>query len=422
MSGSRAGEARLLRLFREMEKAGGHEAYSCPTMADYVALIMGVNDIAARERMRVARALGKLRRIERALSDGLLSYAKVRALTRVAALETEKLWLKRALELTAQQLEWEVARCRKGDGIPRRYCRMHPIDNETTRMIVDLPADEMELLRQAIDKVRKAAGGQLSTPQALVQMAAQILEQELEDVSSADRYQVIVHVDGAPGRSSGQDLKAVSAGKGDSGVSVDKDKAGTSGGNNKARTIVGKDRSGLSAGRDEAEASAADVSAETSDGGSGSGLERVDRADEGPGHLDTVCGPASIPAARVEQLLCDASIAVAKHSADGTVEFSRRARTVPAATREAVLRRDGHRCRVPGCTRRLWLELHHIESWLEGGDHSLGNLLTMCRGHHQEVHEGRLRIVRQPGRDGPPRFFVGEYEITANGLIPARGG
>ena len=45
---------------------------------------------AARERARVARALGSLPRLADALARGELSYAKVRAVTRVATPETEE--------------------------------------------------------------------------------------------------------------------------------------------------------------------------------------------------------------------------------------------------------------------------------------------------------------------------------------------
>ncbi len=44
----------------------------------------GIDLGAARERIRVAHALGKLPRIAAALAEGRLSYAKARAMTRVA--------------------------------------------------------------------------------------------------------------------------------------------------------------------------------------------------------------------------------------------------------------------------------------------------------------------------------------------------
>ena len=55
--------------------------------------------------MRVARALGKLPVIDEALRVGKLSYAKARALTRVATPETETKLLEVAVVATGAQLE-----------------------------------------------------------------------------------------------------------------------------------------------------------------------------------------------------------------------------------------------------------------------------------------------------------------------------
>jgi hypothetical protein len=46
----------------------------------------GIDLGAAREKVRVAKALGALPRVSMAMQHGQLSYAKVRALTRVATL------------------------------------------------------------------------------------------------------------------------------------------------------------------------------------------------------------------------------------------------------------------------------------------------------------------------------------------------
>ncbi|MBD3336009.1 MAG: DUF222 domain-containing protein [Candidatus Eisenbacteria bacterium] len=103
-------DARLLRLFREMDQLDGHRAYVCITMTDYVGLILGIDPMAARERMRVARALGRLPRIEAALAEGRISYAKARAVTRVAQPETETGWLEEA-GLPALYSNSEAGRC-----------------------------------------------------------------------------------------------------------------------------------------------------------------------------------------------------------------------------------------------------------------------------------------------------------------------
>ncbi|HMH53261.1 MAG TPA: DUF222 domain-containing protein, partial [Candidatus Acidoferrum sp.] len=84
-----AAGAYLLELIREFDARGGwnHGFRSC---AQWLAWRVGMNRGAARERVRVARALGSLPRLAEALARGELSYAKVRALTRVATPETEE--------------------------------------------------------------------------------------------------------------------------------------------------------------------------------------------------------------------------------------------------------------------------------------------------------------------------------------------
>src|SRR5207244_4498030 len=65
----------------------GNGFHSC---AGWLTWRVGLDPGAARERVRVARALGTLPRLAQALARGELSYAKIRALTRVATPETEE--------------------------------------------------------------------------------------------------------------------------------------------------------------------------------------------------------------------------------------------------------------------------------------------------------------------------------------------
>ena len=76
--------------------------------------------------------------------------------------------------------------------------------------------------------------------------------------------------------------------------------------------------------------------------------------------------------------------------------------TIPPATRRAVLRRDGGKCRVPGCRHAVFTEPHHIGLRSEGGDHDPENLITLCGAHHRAVHQGRLIIT---GTASSPRFM-----------------
>ena len=83
-----AATARLLDLIREFDAREGWNTgfRSC---AAWLSWRVGLDPGAARERVRVARALGALPLLAQALARGELSYAKVRALTRVATAETQ---------------------------------------------------------------------------------------------------------------------------------------------------------------------------------------------------------------------------------------------------------------------------------------------------------------------------------------------
>src|SRR2546422_7946415 len=99
-----AASARLLDLIREFDERGGwnNGFRSC---ADWLSWRVGLAPGAAREKVRVARALSTLPLLAQALARGELSYAKVRALTRVATPETEERLLGVGRGGTAAQVE-----------------------------------------------------------------------------------------------------------------------------------------------------------------------------------------------------------------------------------------------------------------------------------------------------------------------------
>jgi len=316
---------RLLLLIRQMDACAGHEAYGCKTLAEYLELVCGITRIAARERIRVAFALLHLPGIARAFEAGELSYSKVRAVVRVASEATDAEWLEAAKEHTAEELETMVARSTPDDtGRHRVYTRA--ISRLVTRMVIELPADEMEVLQRALDRIQKESEGQLSLAEALLMLAADSLAGELHSISTADRYTVVVHV-----------------------------------------------------------------------------------GEDGSGWTETANGQAPVKPAVMERLLCDTTIRVAREERDGTFSLSRAQRTIPIVTRRTIELRDGRKCRVPGCQRRHWIDIHHLEDWIKGGRHYRENLILLCRYHHRLKHEGYLRIERDGA--GGLRF------TTANGWV-----
>ncbi|MEZ5117438.1 MAG: HNH endonuclease signature motif containing protein [Candidatus Nanopelagicales bacterium] len=108
-------------------------------------------------------------------------------------------------------------------------------------------------------------------------------------------------------------------------------------------------------------------------------------------------GAAGAHPAVLAQLLCDGSAYLVARLADGSgVDLGRSARRPGAALRAAVLRRDGGRCRFPGCGSRRHLHLHHVRHWIAGGPTDLENLVTLCHYHHRRLHEEAFAIGTRP--------------------------
>jgi Domain of unknown function (DUF222) len=99
-----AATARLLDLIREFDARGGWNTgfRSCPA---WLAWRVGLEPGAAREWVRVVHALATLPRLAQALARGEISYSKVRAVTRVAAPDTEERLLAVAKAGTAADVE-----------------------------------------------------------------------------------------------------------------------------------------------------------------------------------------------------------------------------------------------------------------------------------------------------------------------------
>jgi hypothetical protein len=96
-----------------------------------------------------------------------------------------------------------------------------------------------------------------------------------------------------------------------------------------------------------------------------------------------------VSVATLARTTCDAT-----HIGDLEADAPQRAKsTVSARKRRQVLARDGFTCRVPGCRSQRYLDIHHIRLKSEGGTNRASNLVTICSGHHQHLHDGKLSIA-----------------------------
>jgi 5-methylcytosine-specific restriction endonuclease McrA len=341
-----AAVSRLLDLIRVFDAhAGWNNGF--PSCAAWLTWRIGLAPGAAREHVRVARALGTLPRLAQALARGELSYSKARELTRVATPDTEERLLAFARCGTAEHVARLVRGWRRMDlkAELREATRQHaaralhvyPDDDGTYRVKGRLTAEAGALLVKALAAARERLyqrppqGPPDPDPPSMEQLQADALgllaetalHHGLDPGAPGERYQVVVHVD--------------------------------------AEVLADPEQPGQSVLED--------------------GLR--------------------VPAGTSQRLACDASRVIMRHDPQGrVVEVSARSRTIPPALRRVLYHRD-RGCRFPGCHARFG-QGHHIRHWAHGGPTTLSNLAILCRRHHRAVHEEGYRMEREP--DGELRF------------------
>jgi hypothetical protein len=360
-----AATARLLDLIRAFDAGGGWNT-GFASCAAWLCWRVGLDPGAARERVRVARALGTLPLLRQALARGEVSYSKVRALTRIATPETEDRLLAVGRAGTAEHVERIVRGWRRVDRIAearetdRRHASraLHVYQDEDGMVVVRgrLEPEAGAVLMRALEAAREALYQRVhvstfdvpaETPSpsigqqqadALALLAETALHHGIDPGAPGERYQVVVHVD--------------------------------------APVLGNADAPGQSVLEDGAR-----VSAETS-----------------------------------QRLACDASCVVMRHDADGrTVEVGAKTRTIPPALRRALQHRD-RGCRFPGCALRFG-QGHHLRHWAHGGPTTLSNLAMLCRRHHRAVHEEGYHVERQA--DGKLCFRHPDGVVIAAAPLPA---
>ena len=359
----------LLVLLHEFDERTGWNN-GCLSCAHWLHWRTGIDLGAAREKVRVARALPALPRISAVMQRGQISYAKVRALTRVATAHTEASLLDLALagncthvervvrawrrvdrvqaarETEAKHLQRQLSIWVDDDGMVLIRGRLTPEIGAVVQRAIEAAAER--LFREAAHAPTGDAMAEEVTPaqrraDALALLAESALAANLDGGTAGDRYQVVLHVS--------------TAGSGDR-----------------------ASESGVE--------QAAPVSVAT--------------ADAFDGALEADHGAVYVSMETSQRLACDASLVHMRHDADGVMlDVGRKTRTIPPSIRRALAARDTS-CRFPGCTSRR-CDAHHLEHWSDGGATRLDNLVLLCRRHPRAVHEGGFGVMR--GHDGALTFL-----------------
>jgi hypothetical protein len=156
-----AGTCRFLQLVAEFDTRRGWASWDLPSCAAWLSWKCQVAPGTARDQVRVARALTSLPVITKEFAAGRMSYAKVRALTRIATPDTEAELAAICGPMTAAQCERFASAHRKAsndDELASRATRrvsIHVADDGSVSISARLPAAEGAVVLQAL---RAAAG------------------------------------------------------------------------------------------------------------------------------------------------------------------------------------------------------------------------------------------------------------------------
>lgn len=319
-------------------------------MTQWLAWRTALSPQAAREHVRVGRALEALPIVTGEFSAGRLSYSQVRALTRVAVPSTEAELVVLARSMTASQLD-RLAACYRGvraattDTAQARRARRgltSYLDDDGTRVIIArLPPEDGDRVVQVIEAAAtdayRARRRAPASPEAGV-------DAESDESVPALRADALVELIDRAARAEPK----------------------TGGDPDRALLVV-------------------HVGAEV--------LAHDDP--DGACHLEQ---SAAIAPETARRLGCDAATVTLTEHPDGTTRLGRRSRRIPPALRRAVALRD-HTCLFPGCESVLSNQHHHVRHWTRGGPTTLSNIATLCSFHHHRLHEGGYMMRARPGRD-----------------------
>jgi hypothetical protein len=415
-----AATCRFLILLGDFDARRGWESWEMSSCAAWLSWKCQMGSGAAREHVRVARALRNLPVLRAEFGAGRLSYAKVRALTRIATPDTERGLAEIAGPMTGNQLE-RFARAHRqvtdaGDAsarIRRRLTwrfeddgslagtfRLPPLVGAVLLQALRAAAGDLQAPRPGHDgeegvPVQPPAGreqagpGDLSGPgeppaaggprqarvtsttmaDALLVICETFLAGTIAAAGDPEVYQVIVHV--------GTDALPAAGPAGPAGTPA------SGPGAQPDQTPDGVSAETRATGP-------ADVSAETP------AAARTPGHPADPARCHVEDGPA-ISVSTAQMLACTAALSWMRHDRDGTIlDLGRRRRRPNSAQRRAARERDHCRCRYPGCESRR-TDLHHIRYWANGGRTTLDNLISLCKRHHMLVHDRGYLIGARPG-------------------------
>ena len=479
---------RFVKLVAAMDRRRGWDERGYCNLGNWLDHRCGLGPCAARERIRIGRALARLPRIDAAFRDGILSYSKVRAITRVATRDTEAMLLDIAGRSSAAQLEslvrtYERVGRSDGERIPSEQRRGLSWHYEDGMLVVTatVPAERGALVINALQKVVDARRDEREAySESLLggEGGATALTEDAEPAAAESADGATADTEHVAGLTAPEQVgKQVTNGSAE--IQVAANGQHPDGAVAAQPVMVAGGLRDVSAETECPDADIADDAAESDDlpasvvfalsntgqryadalvdvaehylaNGPGPRHRRAgqryevvltidrnelaERAAEGGAryHVDPDWG---VDEEDARQIACDADLTEIIEDAQGNpLNYERRRRIVPAPLLRALKLRDHNRCRFPGCPHQHYVEAHHVQHWIDGGETRLENLVLLCSAHHRLLHHGAFHIAAEDdgfvfvSRDGEviepvlrpqfPRISAGVSEGVSEETVP----
>ncbi|SDN54146.1 HNH endonuclease [Klenkia soli] len=461
-----AATAAWLALVAEFDRRRGWVVPGVTSCAQWLSWQCGISPGTARDHVRLARALPALPGITEQLRSGQISFAKARAIVRVAKPDTEEVLLRVAEHCTAAQLEKVVAGWRRSDAVQTEQARARSEVAEQEARSAALAEGASEEAATVVGREAAAAVWLTAWPDGADPGAqAPRWEQRFDwhdegdgsvtlriRLSAEDAAEVVAAVEHraevltrrervARGRRDGDDEPVDDEPVADwaewvAGGDLSADRAAGRGlevaAARRARVTVAR----TTALVDTVRAGVGAVDTRAGDPARREVVVRVDAAvlaDDAAAGQAALDGVAALSPAQARRLACDAALTVVLVEGEQVLACGRTRRFATTAQRRSLLMRDGG-CARPGCveTRPERLHAHHLVAWSAGGRTDVDNLVLLCDRCHGMVHDLDLTVRRTPGGrlaawtpDGTPAWTVTEPGGAApeppptDGLPPA---
>ena len=345
-------ESELITILQEMDQCRGYREFGARSLFEYATKVLGLSESVTLNLTSVARKAIEVPALKQMIAEKKMTISNARSIVPILTPENQDRWLKSASQLSKRELEREIAK-----DFPRQAIQesLKPVSAERYELKLGISAQLQAQLKQSQDLIASKRKKAVNLEETLEVLVHAYLEQE-DPMKRAERME-----------SQKQKREARKEG---------------------SRTVRLKDEASqaLKSPASLDNPTSPDILASSNDEipSKPNGATQLNAATPLKSKKYAVKSDPSSDREHLNQKLIPRKESVPAHG-------GRDPRFLSAALKRQLDLRDGRQCTDKGldgkrCPERKWIDYHHITPVSQGGVTSLGNLTTLCRGHHQLRH------------------------------------